>query len=412
MSITKQIERAFKETNLVFLTGPGGTGKTYNINEYCKDHRGVARTATTGVSATHISGETIHRFSGIGPYKDEDSFYRITNSDFFHEISARINQSNLIIIDEVSMLHRKQFDLISRVFAYACYNRKPFGGKKILFSGDFLQLPPVNKEGDPKPWVFESEFWQNTKIIELTKIMRQSDVDFTKTLMNIRRGLCTDSDNEMISSREGFSQIHKDVKPVKFVATNKEADQINNYELNKIKGNLYESIASLEIFNAKSEKHKSMLESQIISDMIAPLELQLKIGAQVMILANGGNYCNGTMGEVVKIKDGIVEVNKFEGGKAFIEKYTWKKLDQKDNEVAIFRQYPLKLAYAITVHKSQGMTLDFADIDFKNFFAPGQAYVALSRVKSLDGLTVRNWNKDCVKADKNALDFYGLYNNE
>jgi ATP-dependent exoDNAse (exonuclease V) alpha subunit len=412
MDNIEKIQKIFNtESNVVFLTGPGGTGKTYTINGLCDKIKNVARTATTGIAATHINGETIHRFASIGALQSPDSFYKIVNSSFFEEVADRIRSAEMVVIDEASMLHQNQFHLIDKVFAYACYSKKPFGGKKILLSGDFLQLPPVDKEGK-SAWIFEGETWGsvNPKVIELTKIYRQEDKQFTETLMNIRNGIVTDEDDKLISSR--MNNIPDDMKPVRFVSTNSEADGINLYHLNQADGRLHTFNAQIEIYDYKSEKHKKMIREQLIRDMIAQEKLLLKPGVQVMVLKNGSGYCNGSMGRVIDIKNDYVKVELKNGRVIFLESEEWVKLDSKDNPIATFRQIPLKLAYAITIHKSQGMTLDCCDIDFKRFFAPGQAYVALSRVKTLEGLCVRNWSKEKVFADEKALNFYRRHRGE
>lgn len=400
----KEILETLEHNNVAFLTGPGGTGKTYNINKICEEVGRVARTATTGVAATHISGETIHRFSGIGTLKNIDSIDRITKSYYFSNISRAINLSRLVVVDEVSMLHRNQFELINKVFQFALKSTEPFGGKKMLFSGDFLQLPPVEK-GAINPWVFHSEVWKEMKptVFELTKIWRQDDKAFTEVLMNIRRGICGARESEMIGSRT--EATFDNIKPVKLVSTNAQADRINKSNMGKIKGETFTYKAEIKIFDAKTPRQEAFKRDSLIKEMIAPEVLEIKEGSQVMILKNGDGYCNGTMGIVTRCDDDSVVVDTDEGTFT-LEMAEWNKLNSKDEEVASFKQIPLKPAYAITVHKSQGMSLDYCEIDFESFFAPGQAYVALSRVKSLEGLSVKNWNPSVVSTNQDALDFY------
>ena len=403
----EKLEKAFEKNNLVLLTGPGGTGKTYNINKFCEG-KNAARTATTGIAATHIKGQTIHSFSGMKNHFGVGIVPLITGSYFFSEIQYEIYNAQVVVIDEVSMLHRVQFDMLDRIFQKACFSNKPFGGKKVLFSGDFLQLPPVDKtRSEESAWAFNSKVWQDYKpeVIELTKIWRQEDVNFTETLMRIRNGECSDSDNEMILSRQNYQ--FKDVEPVRFMATNKEVDGWNKYKLNQIPGKVYEYDADIKVhIKCSSEKHEKMIRDNLIREAVAQEHLELKIGCQVMILKNGSNYCNGTMGTLVKASSDSVVVHTFDGHDVTLERADWEKLNISNQKIATFTQIPVKPAYAITVHKSQGMTLDYCDIDFKSVFAPGQAYVALSRVKSLDGLRVTNWNRKCVFADKEALNFY------
>jgi ATP-dependent exoDNAse (exonuclease V) alpha subunit len=405
----EKILDALEEKKIALLTGPGGTGKTYNINRICENVSNVARTATTGIAATHLSGETIHRFSSMGVFSEPNSIYRIVQSPFFDEVEERINLANLIVIDEVSMLHRKQFELLGEIFKEATGNYKePFGGKKVLLSGDFLQLPPVNKRETTSPWIFHSKLWKeiNPEVIELTKIWRQDNKEFGEALLNIRKGICTQVENEMIASREGAT--FKDVLPVKLVATNKEADKINQAELAKLDTKTQTFGASVEIRNWEhmTDKQYKFHYDNLVKDMIAPEKLTLKVGAQVMALKNGDNYCNGTMGKVIKLDKFGAEVLTTNGEFIRFEKDDWTKLDSTDEEIAKFSQVPLKLAYAVTVHKSQGMTLDYCQVDFGRVFSPGQSYVALSRVRSLEGLSALNWRRRKVWCDRDAYNFY------
>lgn len=418
----KRILDAFEETNIVLLTGPGGTGKTHTINQLGDHFDSIARTATTGIAATHIGGETIHQFAGLKTYFSLDALSKITNGHGWPWISRNINAVDLTVIDEVSMLHKNQFELLDKIFDHASWSGKfnakaesegvPFGGKKILLSGDFLQLPPVNKDSKVDPWIFNTEVWKkaNPKVIELTKIWRQTDREFTETLMRIRNGECQHNDEALI--RDCTDQDFGDVNPVKFVATNREADAINLAEIQKLDTEEFTSDAIVKVYEYSSEKQKEFVARQIAKDAIAPARLWLKVGCQVMILKNGDGYYNGSMGEVVGFaKDDSgnkgVRVKLYANDRViFIGRDEWEKVNNFGNVVAAYSQIPLKPAYAITIHKSQGMTLDYCDIDFSRFFAPGQAYVALSRVKSLSGLRVRNWSKQKVFADRKALEFY------
>jgi len=410
MNPVDQIYEAFKTNDFVFLTGAGGTGKTYTINQLCEKFTHVARTATTGVAATHIKGDTIHRFSGIKAYTHPGSLNKITSSPYFDSnFGDGIREANLIIIDEISMLHFKQLHLISRVFKFAMDNDKPFGGKKILFSGDFLQLPPVvkSKTDTHSPWVFDSPLWKEVKpvVIELTKVWRQEGLDFTNTLMNIRKGICTPEDADLINSTE--SNDFGDVTPVRLVGTNVEVDEINTAEfLKSPEAEQYSYEAIVEIPNTSSDAQYEYMKEQIVKSMTVPEMLTLKVGVQVMILANGEGYHNGSLGVVKKCGFDNIKVQLINGDLVELEPITWERLDHNDNPVATFTQIPLRLAYAITVHKSQGMTLDCCEIDMKRFFAPGQAYVALSRAKSLFGLRVLNFNPSKILANFNSLRFY------
>ncbi len=405
------------KTNLL-ITGPAGTGKSTLVKRL-KEHYGkrFIITSTTGVSALNIGGSTIHSFSGIGIHTEPRAIHTITNQFNWRKVSSRIRWAKILVIDEVSMLRLDQLELMDLVFREATGIDAPFGGKRIVFVGDFLQLPPVAKFNEPhnKEWIFNSQLWNDAqiKVIELTTIYRQDDEVFLNHLMRLRFGMCEADTDDFFKSRT-FKANELDSNMLRFFSTNAEADQYNDHNLELIEDEEHIHYAEVDGENENYIK-------QIKSSTLALERLELKVGARVMFLTNQKStksddgdvvsndfaWVNGSLGTVVDYKAGwpLVEVDET-GERVIVEEFTWKMTNYMDEVLASFRQIPLKLAYGVTIHKSQGLTLTKAVIDCKKIFASGQGYVAISRVRTAEGLYLLNWNKSFIKANQGAIDFY------
>lgn len=371
----------------VFLTWQAGSGKTYVINQFvswlwsCGVR--VAITASTGIAATHIGGVTIHSWAGIG-IKESLSPHDLEMITQKEPIYKAIMWSSVLIIDEISMLSANTLDMIHQVTSHIRQDYRPFGWLQIIVVGDFFQLPPVSKYGsETKGFAFASKVWKaaNWAICYLQTQHRQNDQDFTIILNALRTWVVSDEIISQLKSRIGRGIEYKD--PIKLYTHNIDVDRINLTELDELD---WEEVD----YDMKAVGDPRFV--QILKKWISSFDiLTLKIGAKVIFIKNNAVkwYMNGTTGIVTwrhnKERYPIVQVSDRVILK--VEPDTWS-IEDANTIVASVTQLPLKLAWAITVHKSQGMTLDAAEVDLSKSFEPGQAYVALSRVRSLDGLSL------------------------
>ncbi len=383
----------------IFLTGPGGVGKSYVINKIIQSSRLcqkiVAVTSMTGISASEIDGVTIHSYLGLR--NGEDSAEIMIGRILISQIYKRRWQCvDLLIIDEISMMSLDLFEKIESIARHVRNDERFFGGIQVLFSGDFLQLKPVKSDN----FCFESPRWQ-LRTIELTISQRQNDKIFVNVLNKIRKCEIDDECKRLIESREISFEIIDGIIPTALFAKNDKADKMNR--------KYYDSINEKEyLYKIKYYWHKNVFNKEkYMNNCKFPDEVKLKIGAQVMFLVNDNEagLFNGSRGVVIGfIKDTPVVL--FQNGKERIVSTHSINIQEKGSTVMTYTQIPLKLCWAISIHKSQGTTLECARIDFGGIFEYGQFYVALSRVKSLESLYLKNINWNLVKAHPKALEFY------
>jgi len=416
---------ALKGKSNIFLTGSAGSGKTYITNKFATTtSKNVALTATTGIAALNIGGETIHRFLGIGiSTRPEDAgkiiggWNKIKKSRTPWDVQRWrvMNTIDTIIIDEVSMLRRDQFELIDAVLSNIKENSLPFGGVQMVLVGDFLQLPPVvtdedfNRYRDLKnPYCFQSDLWKQSgfESYNLTSNYRQGEGDFLKSLELIRKGQLTPEVEQMLEARLNIT-LNTTIEPVKLFAHKYKVETEN---LSKLDSLPEEKQTSKAILNGKTYDIEILKK-----DCPAEEYLHYCKGAQVMMITNHpqDHWVNGTMGVIETLEPLTIKL--CNGRTVEVPKHSWERTVHKavgdkvvTSVVAELVQYPFKLAYATTIHKSQGLTLDFVDIDLSNCFSAGQAYVALSRARTLEGLRLRGWNKTSVAADPKVLKFYNF----
>ncbi len=405
-AILEALKTKFNEGKNILLTGQAGTGKTYTLNMFMnwlkeeKVHVGLA--GSTGIAAINIGGTTIHRMFGINRASNIEDFVNLLKyEEGVRRVHAKrvkeLMEFDIIIIDEVSMVGSPLFELIDFVLRKATGSDEPFGGVQMMFTGDFLQLPPVVGK-----YAFESLIWEEARfsVIHLTKVHRQSDQEFLDVLSKVRLGVYDDQVANFIDSK-----MHNKAVPfeaTKLYARNVSVDEENERMLDAVPGKERLYIAEL----TGDESSLNMLTKGIT----ALEDLRLKVGVKVMALKNGEDltYVNGSIGTVLRMSSTSVVVEFENGEREAIEPWTWTANDSSGNKLASFTQIPLRPAYAITIHKSQGMTID-GDliIDCNGIRSDGQFYVALSRIKDPSKLKITNFNRNSIKASSMAKSFYG-----
>jgi len=383
-----------------FLTGAAGTGKTFVLNQYIKwlreNNIPVAITASTGIAATHIGGQTIHSWSGLG-IKDSLTEWDLDALTQKQALVKSVNTAKVLIIDEVSMLKASTLDLINIILKTLRQSGEPFGGMQVVLSGDFFQLPPVVKMGESLPdeyasvFAFDSFAWQEAdfKILYLKEQFRQQD-ELIDILNAIRERELTDDLKDKILDRVG-----KEVKgePVHLFTHNQDVDALNEKKLLNLSGKLYEFPMELIGNKAKAE--------YMARNLLAPQILKLKEGARVMFVKNDpqGRYVNGSLGTVSGFYFEKPEVTLDSGETVLVEAAEWKMENESGKRIAAAVQLPLRLAWGITVHKSQGISIDSASVNLSKTFVEGQGYVALSRVRSINGLFIEAINDLAFKVN-------------
>lgn len=394
----------------VFLTGEPGSGKTHTVNAYVRwlRERGIdpAITASTGIAATHIGGMTIHSWSGIGikdHLNDQDLDMIAQNKN----VVKRVTSTNVLIIDEVSMLSQGTLSMVDAVCREVRRTTQPFGGMQVVLVGDFFQLPPVVRRAPHgqgmfahapmTDFAFESPAWRDLQplVCYLSEQYRQEDPEFLELLLAIRRGACTEEHRAILEYRAGGEP---DDEVTQLYAHNANVDQINERAL----GNLASEAKRLKMESTGPARLVDALKRGCLS----PEQLELKEGARVMFTKNDhmrGRYVNGTLGVVIDFnEDGLPVVETHDGRELVAEPDEWR-IEDGGRVLASIRQVPLRLAWAMTVHKSQGMSLDAAHMDLSRAFEYGQGYVALSRVRTLAGLSLAGFNERALEVHPEVL---------
>lgn len=388
----------------VFLTGAPGAGKTYVLNKFIEwaydQDKSIAITASTGIAASHIGGVTIHSFSGMGIADSvaEEDLARLKNN---RRAVKRFRNSSILVIDEVSMLHGSRLDMVNMIAKYLRGSPLPFGGMQVILVGDMFQLPPVTRDSSNFDFVYKSRAWEELrlKICYLTEQHRQEGNDDLLWLLEaMRQDSVTDGHKTMLGSRNKV--IPAGMVVTRLYSHNADVDYINQEHLDAIQGKTRRYHMSLE-----GDKY---LSETLQRNILAPETLELKVGAEVMFVANnfGDGFFNGTRGTVVgfdkKSKWPIIKTKA--GRRIAVEPHIWA-IKEDERVLASVTQTPLRLAWAITIHKSQGMSLDAAEIDLSQTFQPAMGYVALSRVRSLDGLYLRGINDMALTMHEEIYEF-------
>ncbi|HET6747480.1 MAG TPA: PIF1 family DEAD/DEAH box helicase [Candidatus Saccharimonadales bacterium] len=384
----------------VLLTGPAGAGKTYVLNRFIKlakaGGKHVSVTATTGLAATHLGGTTIHSWAGIGVLDYIPQGYAEHLAKGRREI---IEKTDVLVIDEISMLHDYRLDMVDEVCRLVRRKDEPFGGIQLIMSGDFFQLPPINKgDGRSGGFVVHSRVWQelDPTICYLEEQHRQDDEQLLGILNALRDGDIRRHHAEALLERVD-QQPPEDAVLTELHTVNIDVDTLNDRKLDELPGD--------ELFYTQATTGAANYVESLGRSVLAPEVLRLKKGALVMAVKNAQDrrYANGSIGTVIDFEPATeYPIVEFRNGKTVtMMPDTWE-LRDGDKKRASISQIPLRLAWAITVHKSQGMTLDAARIDLRKAFVEGMGYVALSRVKNLRNLYLSGINRMALAISEDA----------
>jgi ATP-dependent DNA helicase PIF1 len=441
MELSKEQQIAFDkyvQGHNIFITGPGGSGKSaliklINDNAF-KKFKNIHVTALTGCAAVLLNckAKTLHSWAGIGLGNGtiEQLVTKIKKNKFS---KALWKSTDILVVDEVSMLSLKLFNVLNAIGKAVRNNIRPFGGIQLVFSGDFFQLPPVGdkEEPDTQQFCFESDDWNSvfhpSCQIQLVKIFRQTDETYSTILNQIREGKIRRKSNDLLLEYVGRPFDAKLVaEPTKLYPTRNKVENINNSKMIALKSDEKEYkikyLKDLEMTKSEREMRVEYNDKDIqmeldflANNLICEKEMKLKIGAQVMSIVNiqsdrGLDICNGSQGIITSFCDisGLPRVKYNNGVEMVMTRNIW----QSDKIPGIgVSQVPLILAWALTIHKSQGATLDTAEIDVgSGIFECGQTYVALSRVKSLDGLYLTSFDVTKIRINRKVKDFYDNLN--
>lgn len=385
----------------VFFTGSAGTGKSFLLRKIISalPPDVTMATASTGVAACHIVGITLHQFAGIG--------LGTGTKERCIQLASRPSAASIwkktkhLVIDEISMVDCEFFDKVEAVARHVRRTDRPFGGIQLILCGDFFQLPPVSRTNDKAKFCFQSEAWQKCVHFnfELQMVHRQKDKAFVKILNSVRIGRVTDDIVDILKETAKQKIESNGVLATRLCSHVKEADEINEFQLDELKG---ESKVYTALDSDSSMTY--MLDQQLP----IPGKLVLKVGAQVMLLKNinvNSGLVNGARGVVINFKNDIPVIQLRSGThyEAKMEKWAIK---TSSGAVIHRKQVPLKLAWAFSIHKSQGLTLDCVEMCLSRVFDAGQSYVALSRAQSLQSLRVLDFNSQQVWANTAVLEFY------
>jgi ATP-dependent DNA helicase PIF1 len=430
----------------IFITGPGGTGKSALIR-YIKQHadarcKMIQVCALTGCASVLLEckAKTLHSWSGIGLGKGsiENLIKKIQKNK---HSKAAWRETEILVVDEVSMMSLKLFETLDAIGKSVRKDRRPFGGLQLIFSGDFYQLPPVGDKDDPDTckFCFESELWFSTfpkqNHIQLKKIFRQNDPVYQTILNQVREGRLKRLTNDILLNQVDKTPSEElTIKPTKLFPTRNKVDSINTSEMDKLEGDQVEfkikyhgdleMTAKEKLQRMQFTPEQIKIELQFLKGNLRCDEIiKLKIGSQIMCivnieLTNGEMLCNGSQGIVVRFtQDGLPVIrfsraNSTNSSSGFEIPMTYHIWPSETIPGVGVSQLPIILAWALTIHKAQGATLDIAEIDAgSSIFECGQTYVALSRVKSLEGLYLTSYDVKKIRVNKKVQDFYQLITN-
>ncbi|XP_014204851.1 ATP-dependent DNA helicase PIF1 [Copidosoma floridanum] len=396
-----RILQCVKQGKNIFFTGSAGTGKSFLLKKIIDalPPNVTMATASTGVAACAIGGITLHQFAGIG--LGTATIERC--KQMVSKTASLWRKTKHLIIDEISMVEGDYFDKIETIARFVRNSEKPFGGIQLILCGDFFQLPPVSKKDEKVNFCFQSKAWGKCVQLnfELKTVHRQTDPKFVNILNKLRIGQVTDEISEVLKNTSKQKIESDGILATRLCSHVNEANDINESQLEKLTG-------VVKTYVAQDSSEDQFVTRQLDQQLTVPSKLVLKVGAQVMLLKNlsiSKGLVNGARGVIVKFEDDLPVVHFRKAGnyKARMEKWSIK---VASGAVVFRKQLPLKLAWAFSIHKSQGLTLDCVEMSLARVFDAGQAYVALSRAQSLQTLRVLDFSSEQVWANKEVLNFY------
>jgi len=399
----EQTLQVLKTGGNVFLTGEPGAGKTYVLNQYIAWLEAqqilVAVTASTGIAATHIGGMTIHSWSGVGA-RDVLTQYDLDHIVSTEKTLKRLKKARVLVIDEISMLDGRVLDMVEQIVRVGRGSGDAFGGMQVILVGDFFQLPPIAGRGEMARFAFESSAWERAKFLTayITEQHRQEDELLLGLLAAIRKNDVDESHYTLLGEQTEID--YPDIEPTRLFTHNSDVDRLNTERLQML-----DTERMKYTMEGRGAKH--LLEG-LKKNCLSPETLELRLEAMVMCTKNNfeAGYVNGTLGRVISFDphDRFPVIETSDGRAIKIESTSWSVSDENGKKpLAEISQIPLRLAWAITVHKSQGMSLDAAEIDLRNAFTYGQGYVALSRVRSLRGMKILGLNPQALLVDPRVM---------
>lgn len=388
---------ALQSERNIFITGAPGTGKSFLINYFREQTKeSVPVLASTGAAALLLGGRTFHSFFGLGLLQGgiRATVERALKN---RRLKSRLRKTKTVIIDEVSMLSSDTLDAAEWISRAVTHSDRPWGGIRVIAVGDFAQLPPVSKEKE-KPWAFLGEAWMRSdfQCVNLTEVMRTEDQAFLHVLEELRWGKISSRLREFL---DACTQREVNDEVPHIFPRRSQTERFNQRKLEELPGDVYRYPTQY----SGEEKY----QEQVRRDAPIPTELELKEGALVMIRVNDPlqRFVNGSVGRVVELLDHSMKVE-LSDRTVQLEPFSFSLLDADGKEVAFAKNFPVNLAYASTIHKAQGATLDEAHLDLANLWEPGQAYVALSRLRNTAGLSLQRWTPDSIQADPRVQAFY------
>jgi ATP-dependent exoDNAse (exonuclease V) alpha subunit len=387
----------------VFITGGAGTGKSFLLKKFLRnvDSSKLPVLASTGAAAVLIGGRTFHSFFGLGILEGgPDAAVERALKD--RRVVRRLKRAKGFVLDEISMIPGVVLETAERIASGARDDPRPWGGLKVVAVGDFAQLPPVSRESRKRDWAFLNPVWERSafRSVYLKEMMRsKGDEDFNSILGDVREGVVSERVRNLLDWRS-FVPGDDDFEGSVLHARKADVDRVNLQKLALLEG---EARAFETEYTGEGR-----LRDAIMAHAPVPETLELKKGAFVMIRQNDpqGRWVNGSLGHIRSMDAEQLEIRLLGGNTALLEKTRFSMLDAEGNETASAKNFPVNLAYAVTIHKSQGATLDRIIVSLSRLWEPGQAYVAISRVRSSEGLMITGWDAGSIFADPQVREFH------
>ncbi len=386
----------------VFLTGGAGSGKSFLVRHFLQDKnsKDFPVLASTGAAAVLVGGRTFHSFFGLGIMEGgpEETIERVSKN---RQVLRRLKKISGFIVDEVSMLSGPTLRVAEVVCRRARNSDLPWGGLKVITVGDFAQLPPVERSySRARPWAFLDEVWRwsNFRTCYLQTSVRSRDDEYIKILKSIRNGQVTREVTDYLNSK--VVPVMATFNGTRLFPRREETDRFNLVRLQELETPIFEFVS---IYSGAEKAVEQLKKHSPIAEVIT-----LKEGALIMLRQNDpqGRWVNGSTGWITKINPYRLSIRLLNGRQVEIEKVSFSMMDAEGNVVASAINFPVSLAYATTIHKAQGSTLDRMFVNLSNLWEPGQAYVALSRIGSGADLCIEKWSPQSIKVDPQVVEFY------